>query len=96
MAGGWSAGFVQGGTKDAHVPVLGRWLPLDSGVLGWGVSVAVFQVCVGPGCRAGSGHPHSCPPQATRLWRSTVYSVSVLGRKWGGAAGSRVGPGPGP
>lgn len=34
--------------KDAQVPVLGRWLPLDSGVLGWGVSVAVFQVYVGP------------------------------------------------
>lgn len=35
--GAGSAGFVQGGTKDAHIPVLGNLCPLESGVLGLGV-----------------------------------------------------------
>lgn len=85
-----------GGTKDAHIPVLGRRLPLDSGVLGWGVSVTVFQVYVGPRLEGWLWPPPQLPTPATRLWRSTVCSASVLRRKWGGAAGSRVGPGPGP
>lgn len=60
---GWSAGFVQGGTKDAHVPVLGRWLPLDSGVLGWGVLLQSFKSVLGPGWRAASGHPTAAHPR---------------------------------
>lgn len=44
---------------------------------------------------AGLGHPlQLLPPGATRRWRSTVCSASVLRRKWGGAAGSRGEPGP--
>lgn len=55
-----------------------------------------FKSMLGLSWKVGSGHPHSCPPQATRLWRSTVCSASALRRKWGGAASSTVGPGPGP
>lgn len=74
---GWSAGFVQGGTKDAHVPVLGRWLPLDSGVLGWGVSVAVFQVYVGPRLEGWRWPPPQLPtPGYTSVEKYSVFRFS--------------------
>ena len=62
----------------------------------WEFSIVVLQVWVGsPAGEAGSGHPpQTLPPRATHRWRSTVCSASVLRRKWGGAAGSRGGPGP--
>lgn len=62
----------------------------------WGFPMVVFQVCVGsPSWRGWLGPPPQLlPPWATHRWRSTVCSASVLRRKWGGAAGSRGGPGP--
>lgn len=36
-AGAGSAGFVQGGTKDTRLPVLGNLCPLECGALGLGV-----------------------------------------------------------
>lgn len=63
----------------------------------WEFAIVVFQVCVGsPGWRGWRGPPppQRTPPRATHRWRSTVCSASVLRRKWGGAAGSRGGPGP--
>lgn len=48
--GAGSAGFVQGGTKDAHVPVLGNLRPLESGVLGLGVFYcSLSSLCRSPG-----------------------------------------------
>lgn len=95
--GAGSAGFIQGGTKDACIPVLGILRPLESGVLGLGV----FYCSLSSLCRvswlkrlAWATPPQLLPPGATRRWRSTVCSASVLQRKWGDAAGSRGGPGP--
>lgn len=67
---------------------LERWI--------WEFSIVVLQVWVGsPAGEAGSGHPpRRSHLGATHRWRSTVCSSSVLRRRWGGAAGSREGPGP--
>lgn len=56
---------------------------------------SVLDVAGGASCDH-HHHPQPSWPLATRLWRSTVCSASVLRRKWGGAAGSRGGPGPVP
>lgn len=60
-AGGGSAGSVQGGTKDARVPVLGNPSPLESGVLGLGVFYcSLSSLCWVPRLEGLVGHPHSC------------------------------------
>lgn len=62
--GAGSAGFVQGGTKDARIPVLGNLRPLESGVLGLGVFYcSLFKSVLGPlAGEAGSGHPLTAAP----------------------------------
>lgn len=96
-AGAGSAGFVQGGTKDTRLPVLGNLCPLECGALGLGV-LYCSPSSLGwvPGWRGwlGAALPQPLPPRATRQWRSTVCSASVLRRRWEDAAGSRGGPGP--
>lgn len=78
-----------------RVPVLGNLRPLEPGVPGLGVSYcSLSSLCRSPSKRGWLGHPPQLPPGATHPWRSTVCSASVLRRKWGGAAGSRGGPGP--
>lgn len=98
-AGAGSAGFVQGGTKDTRLPVLGNLCPLECGALGLGV-LYCSPSSLGwvPGWRGwlGAALPQPLPPRATRRWRSTVCSASVLRRRWEDAAGSRGGPGPAP
>lgn len=63
-AGAGSAGFVQGGTKDARIPVLGNLRPLESGVLGLGVFYcSLFKSVLGPlAGEAGLGHPLTATP----------------------------------
>ena len=96
-AGAGLAGFVQGGTKDTRLPVLGNLCPLECGALGLGV-LYCSPSSLGwvPGWRGwlGAALPQPLPPRATRRWRSTVCSASVLRRRWEDAAGSRGGPGP--
>ena len=95
--GAGSAGFVQGGTKDTRLPVLGNLCPLECGALGLGV-LYCSPSSLGwvPGWRGwlGPAPRQPLPPRATHQWRSTVCSASVLRRRWEGAAGSRGGPGP--
>lgn len=63
-AGAGSAGFVQGGTKDAHIPVFGNLRPLESGVVGLGVlNCSLSSLCWVPWLErlAGASPPqHSC------------------------------------
>lgn len=57
--GAGSAGFVQGGTKDAHIPVLGNLRPFSQECWVWEFSIVVFQVCVSwPGRLAPRSYSH--------------------------------------
>lgn len=61
--GAGSAGFVQGGTKGARIPVLGNLRPLESGVLGLGVfCCSLSSLCWVPWLErlARATPPHSC------------------------------------
>lgn len=69
--GAGSAGFVQGGTKDARIPVLGILRPLESGVLGLGV----FYCSLSSLCRVS---------WLKRLVWATPHSCSHLGLHVGG------------
>lgn len=73
---GWSAGSVQGGTKDTHVPVLGRSPPLDCGVLGWGVLLQSFK-SVGPRLEGCLWPPPQLPtPGYTSVEKYSVFRFS--------------------
>lgn len=76
--GAGAAGFVQGGTEDARVPVLGNLRPLESGVLGLGVFCwESFKSVLGPLAEeAGPGRPH--PAAAPTLGYTSVEKYSVF------------------
>lgn len=74
--GAGSAGFVQGGTKDARIPVLGNLRPLESGVLGLGVFYcSLSSLCWVPWLERLA---RATPPTAAPTWGYTSvekYSV---------------------
>lgn len=93
-ARGWSAGFTQGGTEDARIPVLGSLLPCSLEC--WELLLQSFKSVSARLERLALANPTAAPPWVTRRWKSTVCSASVLRRRLEGAAGSRGGPGPVP
>lgn len=73
---------------------LGVYRVLRVGVFCWSLSSLCWVPWPEKLAWAAPPTPQQLPPWATRRWRSTVCSASILRRKWGGAAGSRGGPGP--
>lgn len=66
--GAGSAGFVQSGTKDAYIPVLGSLRPLGSGVLGLGVfCCSLSSLCWVPWPERLAQPPHSCSHQGLHI-----------------------------
>lgn len=76
-AGAGSAGFVQGGTKGAHVPVLGTLRPLESGVLGLGGFYhSLSSLCRSPGWRGRSATPTAPTWGYTSVEKYSVFRFS--------------------
>lgn len=78
-AGVGAAGFVQGGTKDARLPVLGNLCPLESGALGLEVFYcSPSSLCWVPAGEAGSGHLPTAAPTSgyTSVEKYSVFRFS--------------------